>query len=97
MKIMKRLLVPIALAASIVSGASYAAEQNGLVNVKVGDIGVDGLNNTTVQVPVGIAAQVCGVDANVIAKQRDEAVTNCTVTKQTANQAFLNYVTKKSG
>jgi hypothetical protein len=69
--------------------------QEGLVNVAVGDIGIDALNNTNVQVPIGIAAQVCGVDANIIAKQKEQALTNCKVDQTNANEAFLNFVSKK--
>lgn len=71
------------------------AQQEGLVNVAVGDIGVDALNGTQVQVPIGIAAQVCGVNANVIAEQGDTALEDCEVTQETANEAFLNFVQKK--
>ncbi len=35
--------------------------QNGLVNVQIG--------NVIVQVPIGVAANICGVDANVLAQQ----------------------------
>ena len=42
-----------------VSAGSASAQQNGLVNVD--------LANNTVQVPVAVAADVCGVQANVIA------------------------------
>ena len=30
------------------------------------------LNNNTVQVPIGVAANVCGVNANVLAAQRKQ-------------------------
>ena len=42
-----------------VSAGPVSAQQNGLVNVE--------LANNTVQVPVAVAANVCGVQANVIA------------------------------
>ena len=42
-----------------VSAGPAAAQQSGLVNVD--------LSNNTVQVPVAVAADVCGVQANVIA------------------------------
>ena len=35
--------------------------QNGLVNVQIG--------NVIVQVPIGVAANICGVNANVLAQQ----------------------------
>jgi hypothetical protein len=40
---------------------TLAQPQSGLVNVQIGDV--------IVQVPVGVAANICGVDANVIATQ----------------------------
>ncbi len=48
------------LALGVTAGpASAATQQNGLVNVS--------LTDTNVQVPVAVAATVCGVQANVIA------------------------------
>jgi len=48
----------------------------GLVNITVTDL----LNNNqvNVQVPIGIAANVCGVNANVLARQRIEQPIDCT-------------------
>ena len=48
-----------ALAFGVCAGPASAAQQSGLVNVD--------LSNNTVQVPVAVAANVCGVQANVIA------------------------------
>lgn len=94
-----KLLIAAAIASGMMASAAYAQTQgqNGLVNVAVGDIGIDALNNTTVQVPIGIAAQVCGVDANVIAQDRDNALTDCKVTQESANKSFINFVSKKKG
>ena len=65
------------------------------MNVTVGDVAalndIGIANGTSIAVPVGIAAQVCGVDANVIAKQGQGAVANCKVDQQMASQAFINY------
>src|SRR4051812_28346170 len=62
MSISKRPLVA-ALATSAlalgVSAGPASAQQNGLVNVD--------LSNNTVQVPVAVAADICGVQANVLA------------------------------
>lgn len=95
---MKR-IVTVTIALGLLAGAAYAQDQdqNGLVNVAVGDIGVDALNNTSVQVPIGIAAQVCGVDANIIARQGDDALADCTVTQESANEAFLTFLSEKQG
>ena len=68
----------VAVAAMTVLAAPAAAQQNGLVNVDVSnvlnnldlDLLNNSLNNNTVQVPIGIAANVCGVTANVLAAQK---------------------------
>jgi hypothetical protein len=77
-------------------GNGAGGKQEGLVNVNVGDVkalnDLNIANGTSVQVPVGIAAQVCGVDANVIAKQGQGAVPNCTVGQNQASDSFINYV-----
>jgi hypothetical protein len=59
-----------------------AQTQEGLVTVNISD------NNTSVQVPVQVAAEVCGVSVNVIAeKPKNEAV--CTITQDQATRANL--------
>lgn len=86
----------VALAAScaliLASVPSIAQEQEGLVNVNC----VICDNNAQVAIPIGIAAQVCGVDANIIAEQREEALTDCEINEQTveAHQALQNFVKK---
>jgi len=52
------------------AGPAEAAPQDGLVNVNV--VG------NTVQVPIGIAANVCGVQANVLAAANLASPVNCT-------------------
>ena len=71
-----KILIAAAAIAAIATPA--AAQQNGLVNVDVSnvlnnldlDLLNNSLNNNTVQVPIGIAATVCDVNANVLAAQR---------------------------
>ena len=73
---MKKYLVALAMASAVAVPA--AAQQNGLVNVNVSnvlnnldlDLLNNSLNNNTVQVPIGVAANVCGITANVLAAQR---------------------------
>jgi hypothetical protein len=73
---MKKLII--ALAVTTAFAAPAAAQQTGLVNVDVSnvlnnlslDLLNNSLNNNTVQVPIGVAANVCGVNANVLAAQR---------------------------
>jgi hypothetical protein len=71
-------LATTALALGVAGPASAAqTDQDGLVNVAV----VDVLNNNNVlanvQVPIGIAANVCGVNANVLAQQRKTGDATC--------------------
>ena len=74
---MRRILIAATVAAGLVAVPATAqrTQQGGLVNVDVSNvlnnlsIANGSLNNNTVQVPVGVAAAVCGVNANVIAKQ----------------------------
>jgi hypothetical protein len=90
------LAVPFTMAL-MVSGAS-AQQQEGLVTVNVSDTEIlNELNLAdpiTVEAPVGIAAQVCGIDAKDLAKQKqdDDAVT-CEA--QNSSQAFANLVSKQ--
>jgi len=49
--------------------AAAAPDQSGLVNVALVD--------TTVQIPIGLAANVCNVDVNVLAAQLDLGPTAC--------------------
>lgn len=48
----------------------------GLVNITITDV----LNNAqiSVQVPIGVAANVCGVQANVLAQANTQASRDCT-------------------
>jgi len=73
---MRRMLIAASLAAGLIAAPAAAAQQNGLVNVDVSNVLNNlnllngSLNNNTVQVPIGVAAAVCGINANVIAHQR---------------------------
>jgi hypothetical protein len=54
---------------------ALAQPQNGLVNITLTDV----LNNNqvNVQVPIGVAANLCGINANILAHQRS-GPHNCT-------------------
>ena len=54
-----------------------STSQNVLNNLDL-DLLNNSLNNNTVQVPIGVAATVCDVNANVIAKQRKAGDYTCT-------------------
>lgn len=87
-----------ALALGVGVGASWAQNQEGLVNVNVSDVRVDiakAINveenqiPVNVQAPIGVAANVCNVAANVLAQQRKETgQAECTAqsTSQALNQ-----------
>ena len=70
---MKKRVATAGLVFVLATGAAYAQQQDGLVNVAVSDVNL--LNDlkltapVTVQVPVDVAANVCGVDVNVLSKQ----------------------------
>ncbi len=85
---MRKILFAAAAAALTASPAlAQVSNQGGLVNVDVSnvlnnldlDLLNNSLNNNTVQVPIGVAAAVCGVDANVLAHQKKtDSPVSCT-------------------
>jgi hypothetical protein len=65
------LVVAAALSAAFIAPAAAEAQpQEGLVNVRVTD--------NTVQIPIGVAANVCGVTAAVLADQIETGNVDCT-------------------
>ena len=90
---MRKMMIAAALTAVATPAMAQVDVGGGLVDVTVqnvdilknflNDAQISALNNVTVpvtvQVPVGVAANVCGVNANVLAKQKkgDDPVT-CT-------------------
>ena len=90
---MRKIMMAAAFAAATVSAPAMAQLDTsaGLVNVRIGDVTLlnNFLNDTqvaalngldvpvTVQVPVGVAANVCGVDANVLASQKKNGDATC--------------------
>jgi hypothetical protein len=86
---MRKMLMAGALALSAASMTAPAmAQQSGLVNVDVSnvlnnlelDLLNNSLNNNTVQVPIGVAANVCGIAANVLAADVKDGEATCTAT-----------------
>ena len=73
---LKKTLASLALSGGLLVGAGTMATPassaplvtGGLVNVTVTDL--LNQNEVNVQVPIGVAANVCGVNANVLASQR---------------------------
>jgi hypothetical protein len=75
----KQMFKKIATVAAILAFTAspvLAAQQKGLVNVSV-----DGNN---VQVPIGVAAEVCGVSVDLIQAAAEENRTACKIDQQTA-------------
>src|SRR5881628_3162449 len=100
---MRKLILASAALAAMATPA--VAQQSGLVNVDVHNVlnNLDllnhTLNNNTVQVPIGVAAAVCGVDANVIAHQRKgNSPVSCTAknTSQALKQAAQKQAVPKA-
>lgn len=76
------------LGLAFASGGAFA-QQSGLVNVDVSNVANNIAKNinvdvsqipVTVQVPIGVAANVCGAAANVLGQQRGTASEGCTAT-----------------
>jgi hypothetical protein len=93
----KRLLLAGCAAAALTAGAAGMAVPasagaspvvtGGLVNITVTT--VLNTNQVNVQVPIGVAANVCGVAANVLAQQTTTGPVACTsATTQTLPVAF---------
>lgn len=93
------LALPVAMALAFPAAAS-AQQQEGLINVTVSADNTDVLNELqlsapiNVQVPIGIAANVCGIDANLLAQQKQEDE-NVTCEAQNSTQAFANLVSRQ--
>ena len=97
---MKNIIVATIVASGFIASSAFA-QQAGLVNVSLGDVRPEIAKNinvdvsqipVTVQVPVGVAANVCGVDANVLAQQGQGGTAACTAknTSTALNQVVQN-------
>ena len=108
------MIVAAALAVSATPALAQLNTGAGLVNVQVGNVSllnnflnksqISALNNVgvpvTVQVPVGVAANVCGVNANVLAKQKKGGVASCTAksgSKALAQSVISQKLNQKRG
>lgn len=76
---------------------------NNLINVNISNVANDIARNlsidvsqvpVTVQVPVGVAANVCDVDANILARGGDDGTSSCDAnnTSQALNQAVQRHM-----
>jgi len=77
---MKRILALFSVVALMVALAAMPAlaqpQQRGLVNVNITDV-LTG-NEVAVQIPIGVAANVCGVQANILARGGLQEPVDCT-------------------
>ena len=85
----KSIAAVIGMSALVATGAIAQPRQSGLVNVEVSNVANDIARNVnvdvsqipvTVQVPIGVAATVCGVAANVLGTQAASGNAQCTAT-----------------
>lgn len=81
------------------AGFATAQTQEGLVNVNVSDVEIlNELNLNapiTVQAPIGVAANVCGIDANVLARQsKGDSSFSCEA--ETTSEAFNRIVSRQA-
>jgi hypothetical protein len=93
----------LAMVATLPAAAQQTGVGSGLVVVNIGAISPEIAKNinvdvsqipVNVQVPVGIAANVCGVDANVLAQQKKDGPASCDAknTSSALNEAVLRQV-----
>jgi hypothetical protein len=93
-----RIAAPLAAVLALGFAASLSAqEQEGLINVNISNNEIlEELNLSapiTVQAPIGIAANVCGVNANVLAEQRRNGDDTCDA--QNSSQALQQLVNRQ--
>ena len=88
-KSFNRVLLAVGTAATLAMAPQAFAQQSGLVNVSLSNVANNLAKNlsvdvsqipVTVQVPVGVAANVCGVAANVLAQQAGSGTAACSAT-----------------
>ncbi len=101
---MRKIMMAAALAlgtASLTAPATAQLVGGGLVVVNVSNVANNLAQNldvnvsnipVTVQVPVSVAAAVCGLDVNVLAKQRQDGQRRCTA--ESTNDA-LNQIVQR--
>jgi hypothetical protein len=103
MKHLKTVLAGAAAAAFFVTPA-VAQQQEGLITVNISNVANDIARNlsvevsqipVTVQAPIDVAANVCGVGANVLGSQRDSGQGSCTA--QSASAALNEIVQREVG
>lgn len=100
---MRTMMIAAALATGLSAAPVAAQQQSGLVNVVLledVDVRLNNIANNNnvnlqvpvtanIQVPIGIAAALCDVNANVLAQQTRGPGGTCTATNETASDAEL--------
>lgn len=98
------LAISTAAAPALAQNVNPSVNAGNLVNVNISNVANDLAENlsvdvsqipVTVQVPVGIAANVCGVDANVLAQQKKDGDAACDATSDAGaltSQGFTQIV-----
>lgn len=84
--------------AQLVGGGLVVVNVSNVANNIARDLDVNVSNiPVTVQVPVGVAATVCDVNANVLAQQRKDGTAECTAknTSTALNQIVQRQMTKQ--
>jgi hypothetical protein len=104
---MRKMMIAAALVAAATPAVAQVNTGSGLVTVTVQDVSllnnflnkdqIAALNNVavpvTVQAPIGVAANVCGVDANVLAKQGKTGDATCEA--KNGSRALAQLVSKQ--
>lgn len=82
-----------AVAVGMASAPALAQQQEGLVNVNITDIGVQ----ANVQVPIAVAANVCDVEVNLLARDIGPGETACDAEASAVadNEQFMRFAERQ--
>ncbi len=98
----KHLLIAIALLGTLICFSPAIAQQRGMVNVDISNVKADIASNlnmnvnqipSSVQAPVAVAANVCGMDANTLSRQGGDGGTTSCQAQTTSND--LNRIVRQ--
>jgi hypothetical protein len=108
---MRKLMALVASSALAVTAVPAVAQNSGLVVVDLSGLSIDALNNlaqnlkvnvsdiqalNNIAVPIGVAAAVCDVNANVLAQQAKNGGAKCTATN-TSSTGFQQALQRRLG
>ena len=98
-----RIPIAVVLGAAAVCASPALAQQQGLINVDISNVRTEIAKNlnvnvsqipVTAQVPIGVAANICGVNANVLAQQGRGGSAACAA--RNTSQALNQFVQRQS-